>query len=230
MGKKQFLIIIVVIFTSVFLSCLLVIYLKSTSLPSANIADGLVAIISAFVGMLVTIAVTAVLLKAQSKEDSIRERKIKQFEKKQETYYTFLHELELIMEHLIDMGLKGNDDSAYKNVNSLEKLIFQFGYLRIHMDDETFKQVINYTSNMVKAYHEKHLLQTFKTEIIEPNKSRSRTISSILYSLNEDISQNLFSISGLLNNDMYQQRKIFTPSTDISESIKRLLYICGLKK
>lgn len=59
-----------IILTVVILLSLVFVYAEKSSLPSNNFADGVVAIISDFVGILITIAVTAILLSTQSEMDS----------------------------------------------------------------------------------------------------------------------------------------------------------------
>ena len=80
-----------VILIMVMLLSLVIVYADSLSIPSEKTSDGVVAILSAFVGMLITIAVTAILLNRQTEVESSKERHMRQFEKKQETYYAFSH-------------------------------------------------------------------------------------------------------------------------------------------
>lgn len=141
-----------IILTVVILLSLVIVYAEKFSLPSNKVADGVVAIISAFVGILITIAVTAILLSTQSEMDSLTDRNVKQFEKKQETYYVFLEKLGETVRLLTERCLRGND-ANYGNITSLEEVIFQFGYLRIHMDDVTFQKVISNTSEMIGVLH-----------------------------------------------------------------------------
>lgn len=98
-----------IILTVVILLSLVIVYAEKFSLPSNKVADGVVAIISAFVGILITIAVTAILLSTQSEMDSLTDRNVKQFEKKQETYYVFLEKLGETVRLLTERCLRGND-------------------------------------------------------------------------------------------------------------------------
>lgn len=84
------------------------------------------------------------------------DRNVKQFEKKQETYYVFLEKLGEIIRLLTERCLRGND-ADNGNITSLEEVIFQFGYLRMHMDDVTFQRGISNTSEVIGVLHRLNL-------------------------------------------------------------------------
>ena len=60
---------------------------------SVDISTGLIAIISAFIGIVLTTAITFLLLSKQSEYEAKKEHLVSQFNKKQETYYYFLNTL-----------------------------------------------------------------------------------------------------------------------------------------
>ena len=68
----------------------------------------------------------------------------------------FLEKLGETVRLLTERCLRGND-ANYGNITSLEEVIFQFGYLRIHMDDVTFQKVISNTSEMIGVLHRLNL-------------------------------------------------------------------------
>lgn len=209
---------------------LIIIYTDSFSLPSEKISDGVVAILSAFIGILVTIAVTAILLNTQTEAESSKERSMKQFEKKQETYYAFLDELGNIIVTLLDRSLRGNDKMAYENATSLAQLIFQFSYLRMHMEDETFLKIIAYTSNILNKYRETRIRDVYQDEIVQNKHHSSEEVNGRLFKLSAGLSEDLFSISSILNSDLYQTKYLSGSDYKIENEIRRLLNSCGLKK
>ena len=187
-----------VIFICVILMSLLIVFIDKFSVPSNNTSDGVVAIISAFVGVVITVAVTGVLLNTQSENEYLREKNVKQFEKKQQIYHCFLEKLGNIVIDLTQRSLGGNDANSYENISSLENLIFQFGYLRIHMSDDAFIKVMAYTAEIFEVYRKQNLRSNYKKDIVEQNKSRSDQLNQGLYELNQVIAKKLFAISAIL--------------------------------
>lgn len=218
-----------IILTVVILLSLVIVYAEKFSLPSNKVADGVVAIISAFVGILITIAVTAILLSTQSEMDSLTDRNVKQFEKKQETYYVFLEKLGETVRLLTERCLRGND-ANYGNITSLEEVIFQFGYLRIHMDDVTFLKVISNTSEMIGVLHRLNLDILYKQKIVGEETSLPSSISCQLFGLISKISNHLFVIASILNENLYGKKLSLSNQVDIYEEVKKMLINCGLKE
>lgn len=218
-----------VILIMVMLLSLVIVYADSLSIPSEKTSDGVVAILSAFVGMLITIAVTAILLNRQTEVKSSKERHMRQFEKKQETYYAFLEELGNIIATMLQRSLRGNDKKAYENVTSLSSLIFQFGYLRMHMEDETFLNVMACVSNIFNKYRELKIRDVYQSEILQSGHQRSVEVNNRLFCFSVVLSEELFHISSILNNDMYQGKSEFESNNKIENEIHRLLNSCGLK-
>lgn len=218
-----------IILTVVILLSLVIVYAEKFSLPSNKVADGVVAIISAFVGILITIAVTAILLSTQSEMDSLTDRNVKQFEKKQKTYYVFLEKLGETVRLLTERCLRGND-ANYGNITSLEEVIFQFGYLRIHMDDVTFLKVISNTSEMIGVLHRLNLDILYKQKIVGEETSLPSSISCQLFGLISNISNHLFVIASILNENLYGKKLSLSNQVDIYEEVKKMLINCGLKE
>lgn len=217
-----------VIFICVILMSLLIVFIDKFSVPSNNTSDGVVAIISAFVGVVITVAVTGVLLNTQSENEYLREKNVKQFEKKQQTYHCFLEKLGNIVIDLTQRSLGGNDAKSYENISSLENLIFQFGYLRIHMSDDAFIKVMAYTAEIFEVYRKQNLRSNYKKDIVEQNKSRSDQLNQGLYELNQVIAKKLFAISAILNSDMYGEKVNNRNNPQIEDITLQLLNSCGL--
>ena len=217
-----------VIFICVILMSLLIVFIDKFSVPSNNTSDGVVAIVSAFVGVVITVAVTGVLLNTQSENEYLREKNVKQFEKKQQTYHCFLEKLGNIVIDLTQRSLGGNDAKSYENISSLENLIFQFGYLRIHMSDDAFIKVMAYTAEIFEVYRKQNLRSNYKKDIVEQNKSRSDQLNQGLYELNQVIAKKLFAISAILNSDMYGEKVNNRNNPQIEDITLQLLNSCGL--
>ena len=217
-----------VIFICVILMSLLIVFIDKFSVPSTNVSDGVVAIISAFVGVVITVAVTGVLLNTQSETEYLREKNVKQFEKKQETYHGFLEQLGNIITDLTRRSLAGNDAKSYENIASLENLIFQFGYLRIHMPDDTFMKVMGYTSEIFDVYRKQNLRANYNKDIVEQKKSRSDQVNQGLYELTQVVAEKVFAIAAILNSDMYGEKVNNKINPQIESITIQLLKNCGL--
>ncbi|MBR5512238.1 MAG: hypothetical protein IKU50_08550 [Bacteroidaceae bacterium] len=217
------------IYFCVILLCLLIVLIDKISFPSTDISDGLITIVSAFVGILITMTVTSTLLNDQSKAESLKERNVKHFEKKQETYHQFLGELSNIIIGLTKRSLSGDKSAAYENIESFEKLIFQFGYLRIHMGEEKFSQVMTKTTEMLDVYHRNELTKKYREDIVENNYRRSEALNHALHELMQCVANNLFEISTILNDDMYYEPVCKGMKNQFSDNIKNLLETTGLK-
>lgn len=191
----------IILSVCVILLCLLVVFMGKLSFPSNDISDGIVTILSAFIGILITMSITYILLNDQSQAESLKERNVKKFEKKQETYHAFLKELGQIIKNLTLRNLYGNDNTAYENINSLQELINQFSYLRIHMNDKKFLDVMNKTTEIISVYKKQDLFEKYK----QGNKSNYNTVNQGLYDLSLSIATNLFEIAKILNEDMYSE-------------------------
>ena len=217
-----------VIFICVVLMSLLIVFIDKFSVPSTNISDGIVAIVSAFVGVVITVAVTGVLLNTQSETEYLREKNVKQFEKKQETYHDFLEQLGNIITDLTKRSLAGDVAQSYENIASLENLIFQFGYLRIHMPDDTFIKVMTYTAEIFDVYRKQKFRANYNKDIVEQKKSRSDQVNQGLYKLTQVIAKKLFAIAAILNSDMYGEKANDKINPQIENITIQLLENCGL--
>lgn len=161
--------------------------------------------------------------------DSLTDRNVKQFEKKQETYYVFLEKLGETVRLLTERCLRGND-ANYGNITSLEEVIFQFGYLRIHMDDVTFQKVISNTSEIIGVLHCLNLDILDKQKIVGEETSLPSSISCQLFGLISKISNHLFVIASILNENLYGKKLSLSNQVDIYEEVKKMLINCGLKE
>ena len=215
----------------VVLLSIMIIFIESLKVPTEKVADGLTAIISAFIGIVITVVVTAMLLKKQSDAERSKEVSLIQFKHKQDIYLSFLKHLNEIFVSLTDRSIKGNDRTAYGNIGKAEDLLFAFGYLRIHMDVDTFKEVMKQVTDILSVYRSIQLYDTYQEEIVVPKKRASEKVNGKLYELLKSISEHLYSISGILNNDLYNNSIIpRNKAADLSEETNELLNKCGLNQ
>lgn len=196
---------------------------------SDSISEGVAAMISAFIGIVLTTAITFILLSKQSKYEGEKDCLVHQFEKKQDIYYSFFNTLEEDIVALTEQSIKDNKGLAYANVVVLEKLIFQFGYLRIHMGDNRFFEIMSIVSAIFNKYKELHLSQSYQQQIIEKNAHRSDEFNNKLYELTYHVATQLFKISQILNEDLYGWKKDKFSNSSF-KYVHEFLESCGLKK
>jgi len=73
--------------------CYVLLYFSEAQIPTIFQSSGVVAIISAFIGILLTIFVTQLLLKGQSKADAQRDKDVKIYKRKVDVYSEFVSHL-----------------------------------------------------------------------------------------------------------------------------------------
>lgn len=218
-----------VIVLCVLLLAILIIFLENVTIPShGSLSDGLVAIVSTFIGIVVTMAITAILLDAQSKSESEKEISIIYFQKKQETYQRFLESLGEIVVSLTESNLKGNEKTPYQNFVKLEELIFQFSYLRAHMNDDTFRKVIDSVAEIFATYREIRIYENYKKDIETLKRTRSPYLNKGFYDLSSQLSDKMFYIASILHNDLYGHNGSGQTDSQVEASIRSLLEKCGL--
>lgn len=216
----------------VILLSVVIIYIERFTLPTPQVADGLTAIISAFIGILITIAVTSMLLNKQTSMEANKEKGIIQFKQKQDTYLSFLEQFKNIMISLTERNIKGNDCKAYENVIKLEGLLFEFGYLRMHMKEELFREIMEHVTQIFEKYNSIHLYSLYQEEIVKTNKRKSPKLNASLYSLMMEISDNLLMISEKLHKDLYCDDEVSESEqvNNFREQTHNMLLVCGLKQ
>lgn len=212
----------------------LIIFVDKFDLPSEDISEGLIAIISAFIGILITIAATGILIDSQSRVESRKEKDMMQFSKKQDIYHDFLNQLEHSVMILLSRCINGNDSKKFENIDTLGTIIFEFGNLRMHMPETIFISVINEVSEIFKIYREASLKQVYRIEIerlAREKKTKSIELNTRLYRLFESLALHLLEISKILHNDLYGiDGEDATPTLpEINTYISKFLNQCGLE-
>jgi len=219
----------ILLLTILVLMSIAIILFAELELPSIKSSSGIIAIISAFIGVLITMSVTSLLLNKQSEVEGLKDQSIIQFEKKQEVYHSFLEKVETMIVELTEKSMRGNDKQAYDNITKLESFIFQFGYLHIHMREDNFIKVIKNISEIMKTYNKIRLHELYVKEIKDKSASSSSIVNDSLLLLMQTIVRHLFNISQLLNEDLYEEAHKYN-GDEAFEEMNVLLGNCGLKR
>ena len=199
--------------------CYIVLIISESQKPTIFLSSGIVAIISAILGVLLTVSVTSILLKKQSEaqkelldkqseKEEIKERNVKVFEKKQEIYHTFLGKFqEIIQDGEIKIGVRKEDGTIDLETDELKDLIFQLAYIQMHADTDKIKTILIHIAEITQT------LNDFK-EKREEDKNKG------LEEFYTDLSIKLFKIVAVLKADLYptQDKKIDDIEKNIPEA------------
>lgn len=98
------------------------------------------------------------------------------------------------------------------------------------MDDVTFQKVISNTSEMIGVLHCLNLDILDKQKIVGEETSLPSSISCQLFGLISKISNHLFVIASILNENLYGKKLSLSNQVDIYEEVKKMLINCGLKE
>jgi hypothetical protein len=157
-----------------------------------NGADLPMQISGALLDAVVMSLITYFLLTGQTKQEELRERQVKVFEKKQEIYYLFLEKLkDIIQDGEIAIGSKKEDGTIDRSVDELKDLIFILGYLRMHTSTEknTFNNLLNSVLKILRY--------------INFFNSQKKTDKNMLV-FYDNLSNTLFEIIDILKEDLYE--------------------------
>lgn len=222
---------VILLIVIVLLLSVIIIFIERFTITSSKTVDGLIALISSFIGVIVTIAVTALLLNNQFELDSVKEKGIAQFKHKQETYNRFLQQLNLIIVELTERSIKGKDAIPYENITKVEHLFQKLCCLKMHLPQKQFKDVSNSVATILNTYRVTNLRHNFQTEIKETGRHKSDEINKSLYNLMENMSKQFFTITDILNKDLYGTSITNKNQENTYDNeIAQLLESCGLKK
>lgn len=101
-------------------------------------------------GVVITAIITVLLLQGQTKSEESRERNLMVFEKKQEVFFHFLTQLNTILQkEKLALHLR-HDKTLEKEVNNLQDLLFEFGFLQMHTSVETFDKILSHIGNLME--------------------------------------------------------------------------------
>ena len=156
-------------------------------------------------GVVITAIITVLLLQGQTKSEESRERNLMVFEKKQEVYFHFLTQLNVILQKE-NLTLHLNHEKILeKEVNSLQDLLFEIGYLQMHTSSETFDKILKLVGNLLEES------KKLKRVDIKTEKD-FETYYKVL-------SKDFFVIVSLLKLELYKS----TPANIDNEQLERII-------
>ena len=100
--------------------------------------------------------------------------------------------------------------------------------MRAHMDDETFRKIIEAVADILATYRDVRIYENYKKDIETLKHTRSPHLNKGLYNLATKISNKVFFIASILHNDLYKPRGKQLQDNLINKSISSLLERCGL--
>jgi hypothetical protein len=175
-----------------FVICFALLYVAEAQVPTIFTNNGIVAIISAIIGVLLTVFVTSILLKQQSETEQEKDKSLIVFEKRQEIYHAFLENLKSIIQGgEIRIGVKQSDGTIDRNIDDLKDLVFQLCYLQMHTSKETIDKVLDKLADIIGYLNDYY----YSTEEKDKQKKMPEFYSSL--------SNALFEIVSILKKDLY---------------------------
>jgi hypothetical protein len=200
----------------VILVCVILLLISEAQFPNVPISSGMVAIISAVLGVLLTVAVTSVLLNKQDELQRKKEIEVKVFEKKQAIYHAFLSKLQdIIQDGEIKIGKKSADGNIDMKVDELKDLIFQLGYLQMHSKDTVYNKILKEVAEIIQNMNE-----FSSTKEHEKQKALPDFYAKLFMGISE--------IVVTLKKDLYQQSEGSGKTEEKRKEIEDILRECGL--
>ncbi len=156
-------------------------------------------------GVVITAIITVLLLQGQTKSEESRERNLMVFEKKQEVYFHFLTQLNVILQKE-NLTLHLNHAKILeKEVNSLQDLLFEIGYLQMHTSSETFDKILKLVGNLLE-----------ESKKLKRVDIKSEKDFEAYYKV---LSKDFFVIVSLLKLELYKS----TPANIDNEQLERII-------
>jgi mevalonate kinase len=156
-------------------------------------------------GVVITAIITVLLLQGQTKSEESRERNIMVFEKKQSVFFHFLTQLNTILQkEKLALHLH-SDKNLEKEVNNLQDLLFEFGFLQMHTSAETFDKILSHIGNLME-----------ENKKIKKITDKTEQDFEVYY---ETLSNDFFSIVNLLKLELYN----ITPNAIDKSKLDRII-------
>ncbi len=156
-------------------------------------------------GVVITAIITVLLLQGQTKSEESRERNIMVFEKKQSVFFHFLTQLNTILQkEKLALHLHP-DKNLEKEVNNLQDLLFEFGFLQMHTSAETFDKILSHIGNLME-----------ENKKIKKITDKTEQDFEVYY---ETLSNDFFSIVNLLKLELYN----ITPNAIDKSKLDRII-------
>lgn len=142
-------------------------------------------------GVVITSIITVLLLHGQTKNEESKQRHIMVFEKKQEVFFHFLTQMNTILQkEKLTLHLSP-DKNLEKEVNNLQDLLFEFGYLQMHTSSATFDKILICVSNL--------MIENKKMKQIENKEEKD------FETYYKTLSTDFFEIVSLLKQELYDE-------------------------
>lgn len=175
-----------------FTTCFAVVLFSESQVPTPFASSGIVAFISALIGVILTVVVTNILLKRQSEDSEQKEKNMKIFEKKQDVYHGFLDQFKSIINDG-KITITSFEENKMAEDDELKDLIFQIAYLRLHTDEKNVNEVFSKIVAIIRAMND--------FEWSKPEEKRK-----MLTSYYAELSKNIFEITLILKSDLYDKK------------------------
>ncbi|WP_413512518.1 hypothetical protein [Myroides odoratus] len=141
-------------------------------------------------GVVITAIITVLLLQGQTKSEESRERNLMVFEKKQAVFFHFLTQLNTILQkEKLTLHLS-RDKTLEREVNSLQDLLFEFGFLQMHTSADTFEKILESVGNLME-----------ESKRIKSIENKSEQDFEIYYNV---VATDVFAIVSLLKLELYK--------------------------
>lgn len=191
--------VVVLFLTMIFLGIAIVFeIIELTSLPAQFFGT--------LLGVVITAIITVLLLQGQTKSEESRERNLMVFEKKQEVFYHFLTQLNIILQkENLTLNLS-HEKALERDVNSLQDLLFEFGFLQMHTSAETFDEILNLVGNLME-----------ESKKIKHIKEKNEKDFEIYYKV---LVNDFFAIASLLRLELYNSAPTNVDKTKLDCIIK----------
>ncbi len=133
----------------VVLTCFILLLISEAELPSRPLSSGIVAIISAVIGVLLTVVVTSILLEKQTaSQDELLSKRFESEAKKDEKVKVFEEKLKIYKEFLGKLHEVIEDDKILES--EVKELIFQISSLAMHTDARLVNGILEELGSLVE--------------------------------------------------------------------------------
>jgi len=138
-----------------FIICFVLMYFSESQIPTVFTSSGIVAIISAFIGVILTVFVTSILLnkqtetqkdliQTQSESETQKDKNVKIYEEKIQIYKEFLSKLYEICK------------VSKKSEEHVKELILHISYLTMHTSSEGVNNIVSQLKNVLNDDEKKN--------------------------------------------------------------------------
>jgi len=152
--------------------CFILLYFSEAQIPTVFTSSGIVAIISAFIGVVLTVFVTSILLQEQaetqkkllerqSEKESLKDKEIKIYEQKIRVYSEFIKQMWKL--------IKDEDEISYEELKKLRTSCFQ--ELVLYLNSEQINKISNEIKEITPESNKNYIIKPIGniTNILQNN-------------------------------------------------------------